>query len=179
MEQTGNDNRFQAWYDGTKETLTWTGTVGSATTAPATITSTVTAAALTSGTMTLTYATTGSPAYVVGDSITVAGLTPTTTSTSALVNGTFTVTACTATTVSYALTGTYTRTSGGTVTGVPIPNLMVSGKAPIASATKNTFPTTTTQEINIGEFLVYSSALGDTQISSLTTYLKNKWLGTS
>lgn len=177
--QTGNDNRFQAWYDGTKETLTWTGTVGTATTAPATITSTVTAAALTSGTMTLTYATTGSPAYVVGDSITVAGLAPTTTSTSALVNGTFTVTACTATTVSYALTGTYTRTSGGTVTGIPIPNLMVSGKAPIASATKNTFPTTATQEINIGELLVYSSALGDTQISSLTTYLKNKWLGTN
>ena len=178
--QSTNNTRFKAWYDGTLETLNWGATtVGTSTTAPASITSTVTAAALTSGTMTLTYATTGSPAYVVGDSITVAGLSPTTTSTSALVNGTFTVTACTATTVSYAITGTYTRTSGGTVTGVPIPNLMVSGKAPIASATKNTFPTTTTQEINIGELLVYSSALGDTQISSLTTYLKNKWLGTN
>ena len=174
-----NATRFNAWVDATAESLTFTGTVGTTTTAPASITSTITAASASGTALTLTYATTGSPAYAVGDSITVAGLSPITTSTSALVNGTFTVTACTATTVTYALTGTYTRTSGGTVTGVPIPNLMVSGKAPIASATKNTFPTTATQEINIGELLVYSSALGDTQIASLTTYLKNKWLGTN
>lgn len=177
--QADNATRFKAWYDGTAESLTFTGTVGTATTAPASITSTVTAASASGTALTLTYATTGSPAYAVGDTITVAGLSPTTTSTSVLVNGTFTVTACTATTVTYALTGTYTRTSGGTVTGVPIPNLMVSGKAPIASATKNTFPTTANQEINIGEMLVYSSALGDTQLASLTTYLKNKWLGTN
>ena len=48
-----------------------------------------------------------------------------------------------------------------------------------ASATKNTNPTTATQEINIGEMLVYSSPLGDSQISALTTYLKNKWMGTN
>jgi hypothetical protein len=56
---------------------------------------------------------------------------------------------------------------------------MVAGKAPIASATKNTNPVTTTQGINIGEMLVYSSALSDSQITALTTYLKNKWLGTN
>jgi hypothetical protein len=177
--QADNATRFKAWYDGTAESLTFSGTVGTATTAPATITSTVTAASASGTAITLTYVTTGSPAYVVGDSITVAGLSPTTTSTSALVNGTFTVTACTATTVTYAVAGTYTRTSGGTVTGVPIPNLMVAGKAPIASATKNTNPVTTTQGINIGEMLVYSSALSDSQITALTTYLKNKWLGTN
>ena len=49
----------------------------------------------------------------------------------------------------------------------------------IASATKNTNPTTATQEINIGEIIVYSSALGDTQINTLNTYLKNKWLGSN
>ena len=32
--KTGNDNRFKAWVDGNLETLTWTGTVGAATTAP-------------------------------------------------------------------------------------------------------------------------------------------------
>ena len=177
--QADNATRFKAWYDGTAESLTFSGTVGTATTAPATITSTVTAASASGTALTLTYATTGSPAYAVGDSITVAGLSPTTTSTSAAVNGTFTVTACTATTVTYAVAGTYTRTSGGTVTGVPIPNLMVAGKAPIASATKNTNPVTATQGINIGEMLVYSSPLGDSQITTLTTYLKNKWLGTN
>lgn len=181
--QADNATRFKAWYDGTAESLTFTGTVGTATTAPASITSTVTAATYNSTTdiMTLTYATTGSPAYQASDSIAVAGLSPTTTTDSVTVNGTFTVTACNATSVSYSLpsSGTYTRTSGGTVTGVPIPNLMVSGKAPIASATKNTNPTTATQEINVGELLVYSSVLGDTQIASLITYLKNKWMGTN
>jgi hypothetical protein len=81
--------------------------------------------------------------------------------------------------VSFGITGTTGTINGGTITGTPIPNLMVSGKAPIASATKNTNPTTATQEINIGEFLVYSSALSDSSISALTTYLKNKWLGTN
>ena len=119
--QSTNDTRFKAWYDGTLETLNWGATtVGTSTTAPATITSTVTAASYSSVTdlMTLTYATTGSPAYVAGDTITVAGLTPSTTSDSVAVNGTFTVTSCTATTVIYSLVsnGTYTRTSGGTVT---------------------------------------------------------------
>ena len=182
--QSTNDTKFKAWVDGTLETLTWTGTVGTSTTAPASITNTVTAASASGTALTLTYATTGSPAYAVGDSITVAGLTPATTSTSAAVNGTFTVTACTTTTVTYAVAGTYTRSSGGTVSGSPIPNLMVSGKGPIVSASsatnaKNTNPTTNSQEINIGELLVYSSPLSDASISGVTTYLKNKWLGTN
>ena len=79
--------------------------------------------------------------------------------------------------------GTFVPTSGfGPTYGgntYSLPNLMVAGKAPIASATKNTNPVTATQGINIGEFLVYSSALGDSQIAALNTYLKNKWLGTN
>jgi hypothetical protein len=176
--QTGNANRFQAWYDGTLETLTFTGTVGTGTTAPANITLTPTGATATGGILTATYSTTGSPAWVVGDSVTL-GSAWTSGGTAVLANQTFTVTACTVTSVSFGITGTTGTINGGTITGTPIPNLMVSGKAPIASATKNTNPTTATQEINIGELLVYSSALSDSSISALTTYLKNKWLGTN
>jgi hypothetical protein len=181
--QTGNDNRFKVYYDGTLTNLTFSGTVGSSTTAPAAFTCTVSAAAYNTSTdiMVLTYPTTGSPAWVAGDSITVAGLTPATTTDSVFVNGVFTVTSCTTATVSYSVVsnGTYTRTSGGTVTGVPIPNLMVAGKAPIASATKNTNPVAATQGINIGELIVYGSALGSSQIAALNKLLKNKWLGTN
>ena len=175
--QSTNDTKFKAWIDGTLETLTWTGTVGTQTTAPANITLTATGGTLTSGTFTATYATTGSPAWVVGDTITLSGWSAGTGT--AVLNGTQTVTACTTTTVSFTVAGTIGTVTAGTIVGSPIPNLMVSGKAPIASATKNTNPTTTTQEINIGEMLVYSSAIGDSAIATLTKYLKNKWLGTN
>lgn len=176
--KSDNSGKFRVFYDGTQTNLTFSGTVSTSTTAPAATTCTVSAAVITGANMVLTYPTTGSPAWEVGDIITVAGLVPAQTSgTVNNVNGTFTVTTCTNTTVGYAMSGTYTRTSGGTITGIPIPNLMVAGKAPIASATKNTNPVTATQGINIGEFLVYSSALGDSQIAALNTYLSNKWLG--
>ena len=177
--QTGNANRFKAWYDGTLESLTFTGTVGTATTAPANITITATGGSLTSGTFTATYATTGSPAWQAGDSITLGSAWSAGTGTAVLANQTFTVTACTNTSVSFALAGTVGTVTVGTIVGTPIPNLMVAGKAPIASATKNTNPVTATQGINIGELMVYSSPLSDTSISALTTYLKNKWLGTN
>jgi C1q domain len=70
-----------------------------------------------SGTMTLTFAATVT-SWGYGSSITVSGLVPTQTSgTVNNVNGTFTVIGITPTSVSYALTGTYSRTSGGTVSG--------------------------------------------------------------
>lgn len=176
--QPDNASRFKVFVDGVQDTLTFTGTVGSSTTAPAAMTCTASAAAISGSNMVLTYPTTGSPAWQVGDTITVSGLVPAQTSgTVNNVNGTFTVTTCTNTTVGYAMSGTYTRTSGGTVTGTPIPNLMVAGKAPIASATKNTNPVTTTQGINIGEFIVYKTALTPAARSSVETYLRNKWLG--
>lgn len=181
--QTGNANRYKVYINGNIQTLTFTGTVLGNTAPPATISSTVTAASYSSVTdrMVLTYATTGSPAYEVGDSITVAGLSPATTSDSVNVNGTFSVVACNNTSVTYTVTssGTYTRTSGGTVVGVPIPNLMVAGKAPIASATKNTNPVTATQGINIGELIVYSKALDDVTRQNTEKYLRKKWLGTN
>jgi hypothetical protein len=114
----------------------------------------------------------------VGDTITL-GSAWASGGTAVLANQSFTVTACTTTSVSFALSGTVGTITKGTVVGTPIPNLMVSGKAPIASATKNTNPTTATQEINIGEFMVYSNPLSDSSISALTKYLKNKWLGTN
>ena len=64
------------------------------------------------GTATITFATQGSAPYQVGTSIRVSGFTPNN------FNGVFTVTNCTTTSVQFALTGTYTQTGLGTVTGV-------------------------------------------------------------
>ena len=175
--QSGNNNRFKAWVDGNLETLTWTGTVTANTTPPASITTgTSTAATWAGNVLSITYPTTGSAAWQAGDTVTLAGFatTPTT-----LVNTSYNVLTCSNVSVNVALAGSGTVSTRGNVSGTPIPNLMVSGKSPIASATKNTNPTTATQEINIGELLVYSSPLSDTGLSALTTYLKNKWMGTN
>jgi hypothetical protein len=178
-----NSDKYKVWIDGTAQSLTFTGNVLSTTAAPANITSTVTAAAYSNVTdqMVLTYATTGSPAYVAGDSIVVAGLTPTATTDSVAVNGTFTVIACNVTSVTYSIVsnGTYTRSSGGTVAGTPIPNLNVAGKAPTVTGPKNTNGVTATQGLAIGEFVVYDSALSTADRVKAEKYLKNKWLGTN
>ena len=72
----------------------------------------ITAAGATSGTATLTYATQGAIPFVAGQTIVVSGVTPT------AFNGTYTVTGSPSTTqVTYALTGTLTGASFGTVAG--------------------------------------------------------------
>jgi hypothetical protein len=179
-----NSDRYKVWVDGTPQTLTFTGNVLSTTTAPANITNIVTAAAYSNVTdqMILTYATTGSPAFVAGDSIVVANLVPATTTDSVAVNGTFPVVACNATTVTYSVvsSGTYARSSGGNVIGTPIPNLNVAGKAPTVTGPKNTNGVTaSSQGLAIGEFVVYDTALSTSDRTKAEKYLKNKWLGTN
>ena len=170
-----NSDKFKVWVDGTQQTLTFTGNVLSTTAAPANITNTVTAATYSNVTdlMTLTYVTTGSPAFVAGDNIVVAGLVPATTTDSVVVNGTFPVVACNLTSVTYSVvsSGTYARTSGGTASGTPIPNLNVAGKAPTITGPKNTNGVTATQGLAIGEFIVYDSALGTADRTKAETYL--------
>jgi hypothetical protein len=72
------------------------------------------------GTATITFATQVSAPYQVGASILVSGFTPNN------FNGTFTVTNCSTTSVQFALTGTYTQTGLGTVTGVVSPGSQTS-----------------------------------------------------
>ena len=72
---------------------------------------TTTGASGTAGTATLTFATQAVAPYIVGQSITVAGVTPTG------YNGTYIVTACTTTSVSYANATTAAQTVAGTITG--------------------------------------------------------------
>ena len=76
----------------------------------------VSSLAISGGTGTVTFGTQTQP-YIVGNTINLIGFTPTITSTGALVNSTFYVTACNATTVQFAITGTYTGTQTGYVTG--------------------------------------------------------------
>lgn len=71
---------------------------------------TTTAASGTGAVATLTYATTTTPAFVLGSTIVVAGVTP------SGYNGTYVVTAVTATTVSYANATTGSQTVAGTIT---------------------------------------------------------------
>ena len=83
--------------------------------------STLTATGITvsGGTATLTFATQAITPFSNGSTITLSGFTPTQTSgTVNTVNTTFTVTSCTTSQVQFALTGTYTATTLGTVTGL-------------------------------------------------------------
>ena len=86
----------------------------------ASTTITATGFTVSAGVATLTYATTlnGNPPFLVGETITLSGFTPTSTSgTVNLVNTTFTVVTCTSSQLTFALTGTYTVSTLGTVTG--------------------------------------------------------------
>jgi hypothetical protein len=81
-----------------------------------TLTITATNLTLSSGTATLAYAAQGSAPYVPGQTITLAGFSPTQTSgTVNTVNTTFTVLTCSTTQLTFALTGTYTLVTAGTV----------------------------------------------------------------
>jgi len=86
----------------------------------ATSTASITATGLTvsSGTATLTYSTQAVQPFLVGATITLAGFSPASTSGSVnTVNSTFTVVTCTTTQLTFALTGTYTVVTLGTVSG--------------------------------------------------------------
>jgi hypothetical protein len=77
-----------------------------------------TALTLAAGTATLTYAVQSSAPYVVGQIVSLAGFSPTQTSgTVNNINSSFTVLTCTTTQLTFALTGSYTVTTLGTVSG--------------------------------------------------------------
>jgi len=114
-----------AWANGTfynpGDLVQYGGTVYNANTAH---TSTISTASITatgftvaSSTATLTYATQAVQPFLVGASITLAGFSPAATSTPTNVNATFTVVTCTTTQLTFALTGTYTVVTLGTVSG--------------------------------------------------------------
>ena len=88
------------------------------TSATATATLTATGFTVSAGTATLTYASQVVQPFLVGATVTLAGFSPTQTSgTVNNVNTTFTVVTCSTTQVTFALTGTYTVTTLGTVAG--------------------------------------------------------------
>lgn len=182
-----NSDKYKVYIDGTAQALTFTGTVLGNTTAPANITSNIATATYSNVTdlMTITYTTTGSPAYVAGDNVVIANLSPASTTDSVPVNGVFPVVTCNSTALTYSVVsnGTWTKTSNiANVSGTPIPNLNVAGRAPTTGANAtpvNTNGVTTTQGIAIGEFIVYTTAQSDSDRAKTEKYLKNKWLGTN
>ena len=174
--QATNAARFQARLNGNATVLNFTGTVTTTTTPPATFTlasSSVSSTTLSSGTCTIMLtASQGSAPYLVGQNITLAGWTTVGT---AVLNGTQTVTACNANSISFSLSGTLTSvTTKGTIAGTPIPNLFFDGRPP-QSGTSLTNKNTTTQGLNIGEVIMYNSALTPSAITSVEKYLRNKW----
>jgi hypothetical protein len=115
-----------AWANGTfynaGDLVQYGGTVYNANTAHTSTLSTATITAtgftVSAGTATLTYASQVVQPFLVGTTITLAGFSPTATSTPSNVNATFTVVTCTTTQLTFALTGTYTVVTLGTVSGV-------------------------------------------------------------
>ena len=87
------------------------------TSTPATTTLTATGFVVSLGTATLTYATQANKPFAIGSSITLDGFEPLATDVPTPVNGTFTVLTCTTTQLTFALTGTYTVETLGTVEG--------------------------------------------------------------
>jgi hypothetical protein len=93
-------------------------TAGSYTTKTLQLTATAFTLASASGIATLTYSNQGSAPFATGQTITLSGFSPAQTSgTVNTVNSTFIVSTCNATRVTFALTGTYTVGTLGTVTG--------------------------------------------------------------
>jgi hypothetical protein len=82
-----------------------------------TATLTATGIIVSGGTATLTYVSQVVQPFLVGSTITLAGFSPSTTSTPSTVNTTFTVVTCTTTQVTFALSGTYSVITLGTVSG--------------------------------------------------------------
>lgn len=104
---------------------------------------TATNATSTGGVATITFATQSFPPFNLNDTITLAGFTPSN------FNGQFPVTACTSTTVTFNLTGDYTGSVFGTITGAfttltSAINAGQGARAFVADATSSTFGATYT-----------------------------------
>jgi hypothetical protein len=173
--QATNATRFQARLNGNACPLTFFGTVAATTTAPATYTiptGNVSSAAVSGSTCTVMLASQGTAPYLVGQNITLAGWTTVGT---AVLNGTQTVTACNANSISFSVSGTLSSvTTKGNIAGTPIPNLFFGGRPP-QSAKNLTDKNASNQGLNIGEVIMYNSALGPSSITSVEKYLRNKW----
>lgn len=176
--QASNAAKFRAWINGAQSTLTFAGAVGSNTIAPANITLTSSAATWTGSNLTVTLTTaTGSPAFVVGDTLTFSGWVTTGTSSISGTTSTLAVTSCTTSTITFALSGGGTVSTRGTITGTPIPNLFVSGKAPMTGSGSNTNKNTVSLGLELGEIIVYKGPLDDVTRQATEKYMRQKWLG--
>ena len=78
-----------------------------------------------------------------------------------------------------SLAGGGTISTRGTITGTPIPNLFVSGKAPMTGSGSNTNKNTVSLGLQVGELIVYRGALDDVTRQTTEKYLRQKWLGTN
>jgi hypothetical protein len=128
--------------------------------AASTATLTATAFTVSAGTATLTYAPQAVQPFLVGATITLAGFSPTQTSgTVNNVNTTFTVVTCTTTQVTFALTGTYTVLTLGTISGTSQLGLESSLYGTISGVTVSTTAgvfTCSATTLNVGMSVVVS-----------------------
>jgi hypothetical protein len=129
------------------------------TSANATASITATGITVNSGTATITYAAQIIQPFLVGSTITLAGFSPTSTSTVVnTVNTTFTVVSCTTTQVTFALTGTYTPSTLGTVSGpsqLGLENSQYNAVTISAIGANGTFTCSATT-LNVGTAMVIS-----------------------
>jgi len=129
------------------------------TSASATASITATGITVGSGTATITYASQIVQPFLVGSTITLAGFSPTSTSgTINTVNTTFTVVTCSTTQVTFALTGTYTVSTLGTVSGpsqLGLENSQYNTVTVSAIGANGTFTCTSTT-LNVGMAVVIS-----------------------
>ena len=179
--QPTNATKFRAWINGAQSTLTFAGNVGTTTIAPKTITTSTTSATWTNSNFTVFYGTnTGSPMFVAGDTLTFSGWTTNPSSSISGTTGTLTVTACSLTAVTVSLPGSGGIVARGTISGTPIPNLMISGKAPMTASKTNTNPATVSSlGLELGEIIVYKGAVDDITRQATEKYMRQKWLGTN
>jgi hypothetical protein len=128
--------------------------------AASTATLTATAFTVSAGTATLTYAPQAVQPFLVGATITLAGFSPTQTSgTVNNVNTIFTVVTCTTTQVTFALTGTYTVLTLGTISGTSQLGLESSLYGTISGVTVSTTAgvfTCSATTLNVGMSVVVS-----------------------
>ena len=143
------------------------------TSANATASITATGITVNSGTATITYAAQIVQPFLVGSTITLAGFSPTSTSGVVnTVNTTFTVVTCTTTQLTFALTGTYTSSTLGTVSGPSQLGLENSQYNAIPSPTigsNGTFTCSSTT-LNLGMAVVISGSNTGTGTVATGTY---------
>jgi hypothetical protein len=133
------------------------------TSANATASLTATGITVTGGTATVTYSAQIVQPFLIGSTITLAGFSPTSTSgTVNTVNTTFTVVTCSNTQVTFALTGTYTSSTLGTVSGpsqLGLENSQYNTVAVSAIGANGTFTCSSTT-LNVGMAVVISGTNG-------------------